>query len=268
MALCLAVSVNALDQQYDKDVVRHVDGLVKAMEYEFSKAVDNKFDQSDSSDKTKAEKKTIGSSKHFMYGGMYGGYGGYGGMYGGMGMYPYYGYGGYYGGFDGNPWTMWKRSLESNPNERVKKAIKAELNDHVLKPFRNDALKIVQEEVNAFNGKPSLSKRNGENAESRFVIPEGSVAKSVGSRGKVSVPSGSAGRPSWTIGKSLTNLKNKLASNWEDKATAGKSIFYNYGLNWKVFGGFTILGIGFFFIKLLMGKKPQQIEEYEEYEEE
>jgi hypothetical protein len=63
-----------------------------------------------------------------------------------------------------------KRTLGDNNNPSVsdmktkddlKQKIKADFDDQVIKPFRKDALKIVQGEVDAFNAGYSLKKRNG-----------------------------------------------------------------------------------------------------------
>lgn len=159
--LSVSVSADGPDLKFDEKVVRHVDGLVKAMHYKFSKAIDQEYENNQSSD-DEVDTKALGNSKQFMPDGdpyygcddMYPYYG-YGGMY------PYYGYGGYYGGMDGNPWTIWKRSTESND---FKQEIKAEFNDQVLKPFRIGALKIVQDEVDSYNARYSLKKRSNGDA--------------------------------------------------------------------------------------------------------
>jgi hypothetical protein len=242
MVLSLIVSAD----QYDPKVIRHVDGLVKAMRYEFSTAIDQESGSND-----QANKKTLGNNKYFMPGmyGMYGmGYGmGYGGMYGGMyGMYPYYGYGGWYGGMDANPWTIWKRSTESSANDDLKQEIKADFDDQVIKPFRRGALKIVQGQVDAFNAGYSLKKRNAESVAGGSVAAEG-VAKGAtqGAAGAnvaakvsadaASVGSGTAKGVADSAGGFLARMRGRFAS-------MSSGLMKLFGDLWKRFVALQPLG--------------------------
>jgi len=144
MILSLVVSADQFDTQYDQKVVRHVDGLVKAMEFAFSKTVDKEFDN-------------------------------------------------------------------ASPDDEIKKDIKAEFNDHVLKPFRKDALRIVQEETDAFKATRSLKKRNAEGAGHRFQLGK------IFSSAKAS------------IGK----IHSGLLKSFNDAVKTEGSILFNHGFNRK-----------------------------------
>ena len=219
--LSMVFSLIVSAEQYDPKVIRHVDGLVKAMRHDFSTAIDQELGSDD-----QVGKKSLGNNKHSMYG-MYGmGYGmGYGyGMYGGMyGMSPYYGYGGWYGGMDANPWTIWKRSTQTSANDGLKQEIKADFDDQVIKPFRRGALKIVQGEVDAFNAGHNLKKRNA-----------GSVAAEV-SADAASVGSGTAKGVADSAGGFLARMRGRFAS-------MSSGLMKLFGDLWKRFVALQPLG--------------------------